>query len=162
MSVPGGGYPNTQAPQSLLDYYSSVEQGSNRRFDQGLAAQAKQAKAQLDNQYRIAKLQASTSAEQLAVDKWYKEQQVQLAQKTFDENIRQFDKTYGLQEADTTGWFGGKATLAREAQDAKLSGMYGGQQTLEAQELARRFGLAEGTLTGTYGGQQTLEAQELA
>lgn len=151
-----------QAPQSLLDYYSSVEQGSNRRFDQGLAAQAKQAKAQLDNQYRIARLQASTAAEQLAVDKWYKEQQVALAQKTFDENIRQFDKQYGLNEADTTGWFGGKPTLAREAQDAKLTGMYGGQQTLEAKELERRFGLAEGTLTGMYGGQQTLEAQELA
>lgn len=155
MSVPMGGYGNSQPPQSLLDYYSSVEQGSNNRFNAGLAAQAKQAKAQLDNQYNIAKLQAKSAAESLEVDRWYKQQQVQLAQQQFGENVRQFDKQFGLNEADVTGWYGGKETLANLQQQfqqgvtqAGLTGMYNGQQTLAGQQqqfqqdlLNRQFGL---------------------
>jgi hypothetical protein len=165
MSVPGG---YGQPPQSLLDYYGSVEQGSNRRFDQGLAAQAKQAKAQLDNQYRIAKLQASTAAEALEVDRWYKQQQIQIAQKQFDEGVRQFDKEYGLSEADTTGWFGGKETLEREelnrryGLDERKFGLDERRFGLDEREMERKYGLVEGELLGSFNGRETLEAQELA
>jgi hypothetical protein len=57
-----------------------AEQSSQAKAQ--LAQQAKQAKATLDFQYAQMKQIAKTAAESLAVDKWYKEQQVHLAEMT--------------------------------------------------------------------------------
>jgi len=128
---------------AIAQFYRNVEKGANRRFDATLAQQAQISKAQLDMQYQIARLNASTEAERLEVDRWYKQQQVQLAERTFNENIRQFDQSYGLEAADMSGWFQGQPTLERE-------------------QFLRQAGIDEAALTGVFGGQATLEAQRFA
>ena len=169
---PGGGYGwPEQPPQSLQDYYASIEQGSNRRFDLTLGesranrqADLKYKMAAVDMQYKIAKLNAQTEAEKLAVDRWYKEQQTRIADETLKENVRQFDKQYGLNEADLTGYYGGNPTFARDKWQADATGYVGGRETLEREELRRRFGLDERTMEGRLGidrDKLKLEAQRL-
>jgi hypothetical protein len=98
-------------PFSNPDYVAwlndqATEQRRQADQDYGLKKQ------QLDQQYAIAKMNAKSASERNALDKWYQQQQVQLAQdrlamedrqfnQTFGENQRQFNTTTGLNALNT-------------------------------------------------------------
>jgi hypothetical protein len=56
-------------------------------------------KSELDQQYKIAKLNARTARERSEIDKWYNEQQVRLAGERLAFDRESFEKTHGLNQA---------------------------------------------------------------
>ena len=63
------------SPQDILNLF---EQSSSSQYEIQMKQIAVQ-KAQIDNQYKIAKLQAKTAQEQMEIDRWYKGEQLKLA-----------------------------------------------------------------------------------
>lgn len=81
--------------QEILRAY---REGAGYQRDE-LAQRTKQAKDELDYKYASLKAQAKTSREQLELDRWYKQQQMALAQRAQAASEDQFNKTYGLDYA---------------------------------------------------------------
>lgn len=189
-----GAFPE-EPPQWWTDYTTNLEQGSNRRFDETLGEQAaarkqaaKQAKASLDFQYAQMKQNARTQQEQVAADRWYKEQSIALAGRQFEETQRQFNLTFPEQQRQFTATFGEgqrqfnerlgfderkfqedvrRFGLQQAIAEAGLTGMYNGLPTIEKQKFEediRRFGLNhalnEAQVTGYYNGQATLGREQ--
>lgn len=85
-SLSGGG--NVDYSDMLQQHYDE----ETRRWDaeHGLKQQ------QLDQQYSIAKMNASTQAEQLALDKWYRKESIKLEREKMAQQERQFNTTTGV------------------------------------------------------------------
>jgi len=80
----------------------------------------------------------------------------------FNEGIRQFNNTFGLNQANVTGVYNGAPTLEAATRAANFLGTYQGQQTLQAQNQYFNQALAAAGLTGRWGDTVTQQAQAQA
>jgi hypothetical protein len=104
--MPQSQFNNPAYTQWLND--QAEEQRRQADQDYGLRKQA------LDEQYDISKMNAKSTSERNALDKWYQEQQVQLAQQRLAMEDRQFNQTFGenQRQFNTTTGVGLLGTLA--------------------------------------------------
>jgi hypothetical protein len=99
-----GDYTTYAQPSSSGYTYSTSAQEADRR-----AAAARQQelddreyklkKASLDQDYKIATMNAKTQKERTAIDKWYNEQQVAIARERLAQDDRHFQQTHALNQA---------------------------------------------------------------
>lgn len=77
-----------------VNWLNDQAEEQRRQFDQDYGLK----KQQLDQQYAIARQQAKSASERNALDKWYQQQQVQLAQDRLAMEDRQFNMNFGEQQ----------------------------------------------------------------
>ncbi len=104
-------------------------------------------KRELDQQKEIAKATAKTAAERNAIDKWYNQQQVQLAQQRLAQEQQQFTARLEFDKQTEAHQFG----LAQARQGYDLLGMQaqlrGPENYYQAAELQRGVAAQPGTAT---------------
>jgi hypothetical protein len=145
--------------QQTLDWWEQIAnspmgQQANQAMQQTIGMNVKIANAQLKN----AAAQIAIQKGQAAADKWYKEQQVKLAQQAHQLAVKTQQQNYELSVGGLTGQFNGQPTMAYQGMQAGYTGMWNGQPTLQNQNQQQQFGLQQGQLTGLYNGAPTLAA----
>lgn len=136
---------------------SSSQQSTSRQeedLNNQLAEQKRQAdrdyglkKRELDQQYQISQQNARTAKERNEIDKWYNQQQVQLAQQRLSEEGRQFDQRLAFDkqtQAENLGLNQAKLGYDVLGMQAQLRGP---QDYFQASELARGVAAQPGTAT---------------
>lgn len=176
----GGGVPNTSSMTST-QYLDYLEQLANT--PQGIAAN-NAAQQTIAMNVRIANEQLRAERDRIAIargqaeaDRWYKGEQLKLAQQAHQLAVQTQQQNYELavggltgsfngnptlaalgQQGQMTGMYNGQPTLANLGQQAQYTGLYNGTPTLQAIGQQQQFGLQQGALTGNYQGNPTLQA----
>jgi hypothetical protein len=160
---------NAESTQSQLQAKNFAEFMANRGGNSGSSAQAELARgvalqgnigalneqeagdyatnarrvADVQNAYENDLASAKAGAEATAMQQMIQQMN---ADRTYQQSVDQFNKSFGVQEAGVTGKYNGQDTLAalqdaynRKIQEAQLMGTYNGQDTLAARELAQNI-----------------------
>ena len=94
VTASGGGNGSYQ-PVDYTDVFENIRQQQQEQADR----EYKLNKSRVDQEYKIAKLNAKTARERNEIDKWYNQQQLKLAQDRLSFDRDSFEKTHGLNQA---------------------------------------------------------------
>jgi hypothetical protein len=134
----------SRAPTQTASYRGAGSTASQTRdLENYLAEQKRQndreyglKKRDLDQQYKIAKMNAKTARERNEIDKWYNEQQVSIARDRLAQEDRHFQQEFGLKQAQL-----GYDVLGMQAQ------LRGPEDYFAASNLSRGVAAQPGTAT---------------
>lgn len=111
----GHGVTPTYQGVNYTDLLTNMQEQQQREADRDYGLR----KQQLDQQYKTARMQAKSQQERNEIDRWYNEQQVEIARARLAEEGRQFDTKTGMDLLSTLAQLRGPADYYQAANYAR-------------------------------------------